>query len=178
MLKCLGTYRYRLMIIIGIYSGMRISEILGLRYSDISDDIIHVVQQYYHGYLTLPKHKSVRDIPLHPLVKTELELHKAWHIKEMQNNGYTTEYIFTTNQGGMLDYTNVKRSLSRFYKRNGIPDKGFHTYRATFCTNLCHAGVPIQTAAALMGHKSIDVTTRFYTFVSDQDKRDAVKLLK
>lgn len=174
----LGTYRLRLLIVLGTYSGMRISELLGLRYSDIDSGIIHVRRQYYRGYLTEPKYKSFRDIPLHIKAKNELELHKEWHLKEMSSHGYKTDFIFTTNQGGMLDYTNVKRSLNRFYKRNGIPEKSFHTYRATFCTNLCRAGVPVQTAAVLMGHKSIDVTARFYTFVSDRDKIDAVMLLE
>lgn len=178
ILQSLGTYRLRLLIILGEYSGMRISELLGLRYSDIESGIIHIRRQYYRGYFTVPKYKSFRDVPLHPIAKNELDMHKEWHLKEMSDNKYKTDYIFTTNQGGMLDYTNVKRSLKRFYQRIGVPNKSFHTYRATFCTNLCKSGVPVQIAAALMGHKSVDVTARFYTFVSDQEKIDAVRLLK
>lgn len=178
ILCSLGTYRYRLLVYIAAYAGLRISEILGLQYGDIYNNLFHIKRQYYRGNITVPKYKSFRDIPVHPILQEEIAMHQHWHYAEMKKNGYKTDFMFTTTQGGMLDYTNVKRSLKRFYARNGIPNKSTHTYRATFCTNLCRANVPIQTAAALMGHKSIEVTARFYTFVSQDDKVEAIKLLR
>ena len=177
ILTTLGDYRYRFLVIVAAYTGMRISEIFGLRYSDIDGDILHVRRQIYKGDVSDPKHKSFRDIPVHETVRAELAAHTARHKREMLKNGYRTEYIFTTNQGGLLEYANIRRSLNRLYARIGVSPKSPHTYRATFCTNLCRSGVPIQTAAALMGHKSVEVTAKFYTFVSQEEKISAINAL-
>lgn len=87
----------------------------------------------------------------------------------MRRNGYKSEYVFTTHSGNLLEYGNARRAIVRFYKRNNIPEKKLHAYRATFCTELCRAGVPLEVASKLMGHKSIEVTAKHYALV----KRDA-----
>ena len=175
--RALKDHKLRLMVFLGRYAGMRISEVLGLRYDDITADTIKIRRQYYRGDVTDPKYGSQRDVPLHATLKKEIEIHRAWHRAEMKKNGYKTDYVFTTAIGTMYDYSNIKHRLKRIYEQNGIEPKSFHTYRATFCTNLCKAGVPIQTASVLMGHKSVDVTARFYTFVDQQAKKTAIDLL-
>lgn len=160
------------------YSGMRISECLGLKYSDIEGDIIHVTRQYNLGDLKDPKYNSKRDIPLHPKVREALEIHKVWHEAEMMKAGYKTDFIFTTKSGSLLDIKNLHRAFARFYKREGIEPHTFHTYRATFCTKLCEAGVPIEVAAKLLGHKSMQVTAQHYALVRQDTKKEAIALLK
>lgn len=169
--------RWRLILYFGLYAGLRISEAIAIRYTDIYDDIIHVRQQYYRGEITTPKYGSERDIPLHPELKKELEKHRTWHKAEMKANKYKTDYIFTTQIGTLYTYYSIRQQINRAYKRYGIEPKDFHTYRRTFCTNLCRAGVPIQITSKLMGHKSIDVTMKFYTFVDMQLQFDAINKL-
>lgn len=170
--------RLRLLIVLSLYGGLRIGEALGVRYSDFDGDVLHVRRQYTReGEYAKPKYNSGRDIPLHDVVLKELEIHKKWHLKEARAYVVKSDQVFTTSLGTSYDHANVRHQLSRLYKRNGIEDKKFHAYRATFCTNLCKAGVPIQVASSLMGHKSVDVTSRFYTFVSEQEKFEAIKKL-
>lgn len=176
--KAMDGHKLRLMVFLGRYAGMRISEVLGLKYSDITSDTIRIRRQYYRGDVTDPKYGSRRDIPLHAVLKKEIEIHRAWHEAEMISNGYETDFVFTTAIGTMYDYSNIKHRLKKIYEKNGIEPKSFHTYRATFCTNLCKAGVPIQTASVLMGHKSVDVTARFYTFVDQEAKISAIDMLE
>lgn len=95
----------------------------------------------------------------------------------MVKKKYKIDLVFTIISGGMLDRANVRRSLNRFYDKHDIPQKKFHAYRATFCTNLCRAGVSIQTASKLMGHTSVEVTARFYIAISTEEKKNAVNLL-
>ena len=170
--------RVRIIFYLGKYAGLRISEMLGLKYGDIDDDCIHIRRQYYRGDLTDPKYDSFRDIPLHPVLREEIQKHKAWHIDEMQANKYRTEFILTTSLGTHYDYNSLRHKFESLYAQNGIEQKPFHTYRHTFCTNLCKAGAPIQAASKLMGHKSVDVTSRFYTFVDREQQADAINLLK
>lgn len=175
--KAAKTYRYRLMIYIMYYAGLRISECLGLQYDDIKDGLLYVNRQYYRGYVVPPKHNSCRTIPVHRELLAALEEHRILHEREMIKYGYHTDYIFTSRNGSLLDYHNVRTSFARFYKRNGIPEKKLHAYRATFCTELCRAGVPLEVASKLMGHKSIEVTSRHYALVKHDVQIDAIKRL-
>ncbi|WP_324823098.1 site-specific integrase [Sinanaerobacter sp. ZZT-01] len=183
----LGNNRIRFLIILAINTGCRISELLGLEYTDIHDSKLYITKQLQrvatitpegkHHELKLEKTKtesSIRSIPLSSAVLVELERHKNWHTKEMLKNGYQTTFIFTTKSGNFCDRHNINRACSRYYRLIDIEDKSFHTYRHTFCTNLCKNGVPLQIAYKLMGHSNINVTAKFYTNVDDEQKLAAI----
>ena len=171
-------------------TGLRVSELLGLKYSDIEKDVLHVrrqlkyVAQYEDGKLTgrtfqliSPKYNSVRDVPLNKSAKVALPEHTYRHKEEMLRLGYRTDFIFTTNSGGFIDRRNLARSLERLYSRIGIEAKSIHTYRHTFASKLCEQGVPIQTASKLLGHSSINVTAKYYVNISHNEKLKAVEKL-
>lgn len=149
-----------------LYTGMRISELLGLYWSDISEDVIHVRRQYYRGSWCPPKGNKTRLIPAHTKIKEMLD-----------RAGDPDDLIFSTVNGNPLDQKNINRSLDRFYGRIGIPHKKFHAYRATFITNLCRKGVPIQTVSKLAGHENINVTAKYYASVQLEEMEQAVKKL-
>lgn len=154
------------LITFALYTGMRISELLGLYWSDISEDVIHVRRQYYRGSWCPPKGNKTRLIPAHT------------KIKEMcLNHAGDSDLVFQTVNGNPLDQKNINRSLDRFYGRIGIPHKKFHAYRATFITNLCRKGVPIQTVSKLAGHENINVTAKYYASVQLEELENAVSKL-
>lgn len=160
-----------------LYSGMRISEALALKYSDIHDGAIHIERQYYLGEEKAPKWNSKRIVPLHEKLIEPLRIHKEWHENEMQKNGYKTDYVFTTSNGNLFHQASVRKALLRFYNRNNIPYKHIHAYRATFCTQLCRCNVPVHVASKLLGHKNIDVTVAHYALVKEDTLEDAIREL-
>lgn len=166
IMACEPDHKFKPLIIFALYSGLRISELLGLKWSDLYDDTIHVRRQYCRGYWKNPKQNEKRDVPIHKKIKECVE--------NMDNKN---EIIFSHEDGSPLLYTTVMNNLDRFYKRNNIPHKKFHAYRSTFCTNLCRKGVPLQTIAKLAGHKSIEVTAKYYAAVSFDEQRDAISKL-
>ena len=139
-----------------MYTGMRISELLGLKWEDIDlkKNIINVRRQYFRGEWCPPKGNKERIIPIHEKIKEVVTIASA--------SQSLTGPVFTTSSGLPLDYHNVVTSLNRFYKRNRLECKKFHAYRATFITNLCRNGVPIQTSSKLAGHDNISVTNKYY----------------
>lgn len=153
-------------IVFALYSGMRISEMLGLKYGDISKGVIHVRRQYYRGSWCPPKGNKTRLIPAHTKIKEMLD-----------PAGEPDDLVFQTVNGKPLDIKNINRSLDRYYGRIGIPHKKFHAYRATFITNLCRKGVPLQTVAKLAGHENISVTAKYYAAVSFDELTEAVNKL-
>lgn len=171
-------FRHDFLIKLMCYSGMRISECLGLKYSDIRDDVIHVARQYTEGELKQPKAKSKRDIPMHPKLIAAYADHLKDRKAEMEKYDYRTDFVFTTQYGVLYDYSNISKAFNKFYDKQKIPRHTFHVYRATFCTKLCEAGVPIEVASKLLGHKSLEVTALHYALVRQDTKKDAIALLK
>lgn len=182
-------HRLHLLFVLAINTGCRIGELLALRYDDIKESALNVnkqisiVPEFKNGIksgqrleVTPTKTKtSIRTIPLDPATLAEVEYHKAWHATEMMQNGYRTEYIFTTKSGRFYDKHSLRTSCNRLYKRLGITARSFHVYRHTFGTRLAKSGTPIQTVSALMGHSDINVTAKYYINVDSNDKIDAIR---
>lgn len=173
-----GRYRLRLFIMMASMTGMRIGELFGLQYSDIESGSINIQRQVHNGTIRPPKSNSYRQIPILPALQNEIDFHREWHDHERTVKRYDSNFVFTTTLGLPLEYGNTRRSINRFYNRIGIEPKKFHTYRSTFCTMLCRNGVPIQIASRLLGHKSIEVTSKYYTDVDIEDKRNALSMLR
>lgn len=188
-------FRLRFLIVIGIYTGLRISEALGLKYDDIQETdtgyILKVQRQVKNITIydtdgtkenkiietDLKTNASYRTIPLPAPVINELSIHRKRHLKEQLRNGYRTAFIFTTDTGAFYDGKNIRTALNRYYKTIGVPYKGFHTFRHTFGTNLYKNGVPIITASRLLGHEDITTTQKYYIATPEEEKRKAVELL-
>ena len=184
-------FRLRFLLVLAYNTGCRIGELLGLKYSDITDEGIRISKQVitrpifiqgekteYKLDLDSPKSaSSYRTIPINEDVKRELKRHMKWHKKDMSENGYFTEFVFTTDSGNFYDYRNILRACKRYYKKIGVEPRGFHTYRHTFGTNLCRNGIPIQTASELLGHEDINVTAKYYVRVTQEQKQIAINSL-
>ena len=185
--EALNNHRLKLLLILAYRTGARIGELLALTYDDISDGVMVINKQYAIGYddgkpaytIQPPKTPNAyRDIPLSEDVMEAFREHEQWHRDEMMDKGYSTEYVFTTSTGEMYDRSNLRRALQRYYKRVGVEYKKFHSYRKTFCSELCAAGAPLQVVYKIMGHSSIQVTAQYYVDVDMNQKRDALSLLK
>lgn len=160
-----------------LYTGMRIGEVLALQYSDIKDGHIHVERQIYTGEIKPPKYNSSRIIPMHDALLDDYEKHKKWHRAEMRTNRYRTDFIFTTHKGTLYNVSNVRRRMNKFYDECGVPHKNIHTYRSTFCTQMCRCDVPLEVASKLLGHKSLEVTASHYQLIKSDTMEEAINKL-
>ena len=184
-------HRLHLLLLMASKTGCRIGELLALRYDDIEDGVLQVNKQlvisdeFKDGaragqkiLISETKTKaSIRSIPLDSTTLKAIDDHKKWHLAEMMENGYRTEYIFTTKTGNFYDKHSLRTACNRLYKSLGVTCRSFHVYRHTFGTTLAKKGVPIQTVAALMGHSDINVTRAYYINVDTDDKTAAIEKL-
>ena len=185
------SHRLRFLVILAANTGCRIGELLALKYDDIQDGYLSVnktlseieKEKQSDGdssttlKVTSPKTKSsIRTIPLTDAVLKEFSKHKVWHIREMFQKGYRSDFIFTTDSGAFIYRRNAERSLKRLCESESvnIPFKGWHVLRHTFASKLARNGVAIQTVSKLLGHDSINVTSRYYVNIDIDEKKAAI----
>lgn len=95
----------RFLVILAANTGLRVSELRALHYSDIDDDGIMTVNKQvtevsYNGNkgIRIADTKtecSNRVMPFPHEILEELEIHRRLHRNEMIRNGYTTDIIFS-----------------------------------------------------------------------------------
>jgi integrase len=68
----------------------------------------------------------------------------------------------------------VTRAFECAVERAGIAPCRFHDLRATFISDCCRGGVPLEVAAALAGHADIQTTSKFYRKIQDSELREAM----
>ncbi|MFH0739148.1 MAG: site-specific integrase, partial [Candidatus Omnitrophota bacterium] len=148
----------RPIVIIALHTGMRKSEILNLKWHDIDfkRDIIHLYQT---------KNGEKREAPMNAIVKSTL-------IKVKKNPD--SPYVFPNEFG--KTFSNLRKSFFTALKKSGITDFRFHDLRHTFASQLVMAGVDLNTARELLGHKSLEMTLR-YSHLSQDHKKRAVDVL-
>ncbi len=70
--------------------------------------------------------------------------------------------MFTTDTGGPLDPSNVRRALTRIAETAGIGHVHPHQLRHAAASLLSDAGVPLEDIADTLGHRSVTITADIY----------------
>lgn len=164
-------------VMICLYTGMRIGEALGLRWGDIDkhERTIRVQRERYYAlgddgkwqvFTDTPKtFASARTIPL---------CNKAWCV--IQRMRHRSEYIFT-DRDCLLTVRKCQYAFRRMQQMCGVRVRNFHTLRHTFATRLLENGVDFKTLSELLGHESVAITMRIYSHSLMRTKRLAVATL-
>lgn len=145
-------------LMIAIYTGLRRSEILNLKVSDINLRDRHIL-------IRESKNGEIRYVPINSLLMNTL--------KSVINNT-NCEYLFAGPDGNPVK--TVKKAFWGALRRSGIEHLRFHDLRHSFGSYLSMSGVDIATIQKLMGHKEISTTER-YLHPSPEHRKDAVERL-
>lgn len=174
----------RLFVVLAVNTGARLAELLALTYDDIKDNLLYINKQLREESIDgkigfhlddTKTASSIRVIPLTDKVMDEVRKHTVLHKEEMLQNNYRTNYIFTTSTGKFYYRRTLQQFFERLYRRIEVPYHKIHDFRHTFGTNLSRAEVPIEETSKLMGHSSIEVTSKYYINVDVQRKLKAVE---
>src|SRR5215207_4101925 len=175
--------RDRLMVATVLYTGLRISEMLGLVWDDVDFDpgVIHVRAQLSRAHRGAPARRvppktvaSVRDIPLVAQLARLLAAHK-----QASRFARGDDWVFATARGTPYGHRNVsRRCLGRAAQLAGLNDDGwpplrFHDLRHTFASHLIiDLGLHVAQVSRILGHSRITVTLDIYTHLFE-DARHA-----
>lgn len=137
-------------------SGVRISELLSMRMSDIS---------LSEGFIRVfGKGSKERIVPMGKLaikaIKEYLQLARNKLIK-----GRTSEYLFLNNRGQKMSRMGFWKILQEYLKKAKITKRVTpHTFRHSFATHLLEGGANLRAVQEMLGHANI-VTTQIYTHI-------------
>lgn len=132
-------------------SGMRVSELCGLKIGDVfpSQGVIRV----------LGKRNKERDIPLGKMLSEILEAYFHWR----NNQTNDSDALFLTNRGKAVYprwvYTLVKNWLGQVTTQQ---KRSPHILRHSFATHMLDAGADLNAIKEILGHSSL-AATQVYT---------------
>ncbi len=160
----------------GLLTGMRIGEILALRWRDVdfAAGVIRVERNYYRGSFGSPKTPgSRRTLPLpRELAET---LHRFRPASSPEAND---SLVFHSRKGTPLSDTNLlHRHLKPAGRKLGLPWLSWHTLRRTHATLLHAAGASPKDTQAQLGHARIATTFDLYAQPLPAQQRAAIAKL-
>lgn len=162
----------RTMVLTGLVAGLRVGEILGLRWQDVDflNRSIRIQQAAYRGTVGSPKTKSSkRTLPLPKSLSVAL---RSLYETSAQRDGL----VFPTCTGMPFSDSNLlARHLKPAGKAIGTPWLGWHTLRRTHATLLSLAGASPKDAQAQLGHAQMSTTMDIYTQPTPTHQRDSVE---
>jgi integrase len=161
-------------IVLCLYTGLRIGELLALEWSDIDllKGEVSVTKSCYDGIdgqgklkriVTTPKtDSSIRIIPipkqLLPLLRDHKKKSKSKYVISQGSDGITVR--------------SYQRSFELLLKKNNIEHHGFHALRHTFATRAIECGMDVKSLSEILGHKNPTITLKRYVHSFMEHKKE------
>jgi len=188
-LAALRDHRYYAVFLCAMTTGMRIGEVLGLRWQDIDlrKKILYVNQKLEAKekgnpkiQIGNPKTKASKA----PILMTDLLIKELKRVKERQmfeKSGYLEEYedfdfVFKNLKGGPVNLEYLRRKvMNKVIREIGLPRIRVHDLRHSAATLLRSMGVDIRTIQRYLRHADLSAT-QIYTHDDDVEfLRDATE---
>lgn len=182
-------FKYRVAIILDVFTGARLGELMGLEWNDIDfknkEITINKASQYLPEkgiYTKEPKtSSSYRNVSIPDSVVEMLEEYKLWYDNQKELCGefwHDSDRLFVQDNGKPMHPDTVSKWFGKFIKRIGLPVINFHGIRHTNATLLISQNVDVAVVAARLGHAQISTTFNFYVHPLASHNRSAGIILQ
>ena len=160
-------------VILCLYTGLRIGELLALEWSDVDlqNGILSVNKTRHDGNgnnVNSPKTETSRRMI--PIPKQLLPFMKEWKKNSLSR-------FVVSNGEKCISVRGYQRMFERLLNRIGIPHKGFHALRHTFATRALECGMDVKTLSEILGHKNATVTLNRYAHSLVEHKQEMMNVL-
>jgi integrase len=183
LLQSIGDSDLQPLTILGIGTGLRLGECLGLRWADIDFDNEQLsVNQTLQIDMTFsqPKtHRSGRVVALPSFVVEMLKAHKSAQNERRLLCGTAwadIDLVFDRGDGRPLRTDTTSKRFARAARAVGL-DLTFHGLRHGHASLMLASGVDLKVTSQRLGHSSISITSDLYTHVSSKLDRAAADSL-
>jgi site-specific recombinase XerD len=156
--------------ITGFHTGMRLSEIINLKWSAINLAERTITVQNNESFTT--KSKKERAIPINATLSNMLVKR---YPKVLNIN--IDEYVFCKFPGVPYLKDFISKNFKKIVRRLGMSERiHFHILRHSFASNLVQSGVSLYVVKELLGHEDLS-TTQIYSHLQKENLTNAVKVL-
>lgn len=197
LMQCSYQHRYGVFIRLVLFTGLRMGELLGLRWEDIDIQIglLHVrrtlnrlnkINPDEHSNSTeivIQPPKSQNSIRTIPLLPANIEDLQGWRQIQQQDaitagEAYAASgFIVTNPMGGYIEPDTFRGYYKKLLAAGELRPFTFHALRHTFATRALEQGMDAKTLSVLLGHYSVAFTLDTYAHVLDDHKRENMALM-
>ena len=181
--------KYRTAILLDIFTGARLGELVGLEWNDIDlkNGIININKssQYLSEkevFTKAPKtESSIRDVAIPDFIVSLLEEYKLWYDEQKAIVGdfwHESNRLFVQDDDKPIHPSTISKWFEQFVKKIGLPVINFHGLRHTNATLLISQQVDVATVSARLGHAQITTTYNFYVHPLKSHDRTAGNVLE
>jgi site-specific recombinase XerD len=168
------TSQHFIMLKLMLYSGLRISEVLSLKFSDVEGSTL-TLRQTKHGNI---RRKHLKN-DIARMLKVYINARRCkYPLNEMPSG--TEDYLFMVKYGGTykpFTRQGVNKLLKKFARSVGITKKvSNHIMRHSFSVRFLNRGGSLRGLQTYLGHRDIK-TTAIYTHISDEQLKEELERL-
>ena len=153
------------LILIGIYTGLRLGDCCRLDWSSINpvQGVIQLMPKK-----TKRHHKRIVTIPVHPalgeaLVGQQADNNKVGPVLPTISETYgRARWRVTDALARIFRKANIVTSVRIEGRKRRTPEATFHSLRHTFVSFAANAGVPLHVVQSIVGHESTAMTRHYY----------------
>ena len=147
--------------------GLRVSELIGLKISNIHADAAYI--------LVDGKGRKQRIVPIGQVALKQLEIYLT-EIRSKQNiNLHMEDFVFLNKFGASLSRISVFTMIKSLAQQTGLNKTiSPHTFRHSFATHLIEGGADLRAVQAMLGHVSI-TTTEIYTHLDREYLHEVIR---
>ena len=164
------------------YTGLRLGEVLAIKWENIQDDILSVKEQYQREVVITKEGSRKTTYIVKDMLKTphsQREIPLPQKIKELLNDTLKLgEFVFCDTDGNLLEVKRVPRRFKKLCESLGLgKERSFHSIRHTYATRLFEMNIPVKMVQSLLGHSDIQTTLNIYTHVTREKKLEILDKL-
>jgi integrase len=181
---------YATMLYVAVWTGLRVSELIGLKWRCIHRDGISVEERFCRGDWSQPKSEASaatigvsREViaRIHRLKTLTVEIRAgvATRTYKLVKSDGPEDLVFQSVQSGkpMNDQNILKRHIQPAARALGLPFVTWRCLRTSHATWLVQAGVDVKSAQAQMRHSRASTTMDIYAQVVSTTQRQAIEKL-
>ncbi|HJJ09765.1 MAG TPA: site-specific integrase [Clostridiaceae bacterium] len=165
--------KYKVAIILTVFTGVRLGELMGLEWQDVDfkNGIISINRSSQYladmGVFTkVPKtESSIREIAIPEFIVSLLEEYKLWYEEQKSIYGElwtNSDRLFVQADGKPMHPSTISKWFVKYVGQIGLPVINFHGLRHTNASLLVAQNIDIAVISARLGHAQISTTLDFY----------------
>ena len=183
--------RFERLFIVALFSGLRQSELVGLRWDDVdlTNGVLTVRRQIQKahdraGYVSIDETKSgkTRQAAIAPSIIQVLTEQRTqqdeWRTAAGALWNNESNLVFTDELGGHLKHRTIQNHFKAIVAGMGCPKVRFHDLRHSYAVIALQSGDSVKSVQEQLGHYSAAFTLTTYAAVSDTMRRETQNIME